>query len=436
MSLHPTLEYEQKLERLRKTMSEREQELETLQRTLSEQEEALDHLKQEVKQREQALGVLQRSLERHDDALVTLQEAAEQEEALETQPATDDNADYKLTLALTLANAAYDALFVLNEQTLIIASNEAAEILFDTPRPVGKMLVDVTELPELEMMVEDAIANEESDLEEQITFQKRFYRVRAQVIRRDGNLFIGLALQDVSELVRLNRARRDMVTNISHELRKPIANIRLIIDGLFYEQEKPKRKQSASALRDVALQIDSLQRLAQELLDLSMIESGEAYLRMVDLSVVDMVDEAIERLEYQSDAKEIELVDQVSKQLHVLADRDQVLRVFSNLIHNAIKWSPPREKIKVRAESSGEEVIISVLDRGPGVPQEYRERIFERFYQIDPSRSGGEGTGLGLAICKHIVEAHGGRIWVEDNPEGKEGRGGNFKFTLPASDIS
>ena len=415
MTLNDTLEYEQKLERLRQTMAEREQELQTLQRTLSEQETALDQLKQEVREREQTLSDLQHSLE-------TLSKAS-----------TVDDDDYKLALALTLANTAYEALFIVNEQMRIIASNESAEMLFDTPRPVGKLLVDVTELPELETMVEDALANEEADFEDQLTFQKRFYRVRAQVVRRSGQLFIGLALHDVSEMVRLNRARRDMVANISHELNTPIANIRLIIESLFHEQEKPKRKQSTSALRAVARETDSLMRLAQELLDLSMIESGQAILRMIELPLVELVDQAIERLEDQSQAKEIEIRDEVAKELGVLADRDQVQRVLINLIHNAIKWSPPREKIRVRAESSGDEVTITVLDRGPGVPEDQRERIFERFYQVDKSRSGG-GTGLGLAICKHIVEAHGGRIWVEDNPEGKDGRGGNFKFTLPAAE--
>ena len=239
----------------------------------------------------------------------------------------------------------------------------------------------------------------------------------------------------MSELVRLNRARRDMVANISHELNTPIANIRLIIDGLFHEQEKPKRKQSTSALKAVGRETDSLMRLARELLDLSMIESGQAILRMIEMPLVELVNDAIERLEDQSDAKEIEIRDDVAKDLRVLADRDQVQRVLLNLIHNAIKWSPPHEKIRVRAENSGDEVIITVLDRGPGVPEDQRGRIFERFYQVDKSRSGG-GTGLGLAICKHIVEAHGGRIWVEDNPDGKEGRGGCFKFTLPAAEAS
>jgi two-component system phosphate regulon sensor histidine kinase PhoR len=415
------VENEQKVSPLRKKTEERAHELQQLQATLATQEAALDHLKQEINQREEALSFLRRSL-------------AEYDELLEASHEEDDQPDeYKIALALTLSNVAYDALLVVDEDTRILASNESAESLFNNPRPRGRMLVDVTELPELESMVMDALANEEESFEEQIVYKKRFYRVRSRVIRRDSNLFIGLALQDVSELVRLNRARRDMVANISHELRTPIANIRLIIDSLFHEQDKPKRKQSTSAVRAIARETDSLLWLVQELLDLSMIESGQAILRMVEEPLSEIVAEAVERVEDQSDAKEIEIINEIPSNLQVLADRDQIRRVFINLIHNAIKWSPPREKIRVRASSNDDEVTVNVLDKGPGVPEEFRERIFERFYQVDPARSGGEGTGLGLAICKHIVEAHGGRLWVEDNLETKEGRGGCFKFTLPSA---
>ena len=407
----------QKVKRLRKKTAAREQELVQLQQTLAEQEAALERLKHEVQQREEALSAVQL--------------------ALENFHASDEDhpTEYQIALALTLANSAYDALFVVDENTRVLATNQSSEALFHLERPRGRLLAEITQLPELETMVVDALANEEESFEEQIVFQRRFYRVRAQVIRRDGNLFIGLALQDVSELVRLNRARRDMVANISHELRTPIANIRLIIDSLFHEQEKPKRKQSTTAVKAIARETDSLLWLVQELLDLSMIESGQAILRMVEEPLREIVTDAIERVEDQSDAKEIEIVDETPDNLQVLADRDQVRRVLINLIHNAIKWSPPNEKIRVRASSGGDEVIVSVLDRGPGVPEEFRERIFERFYQVDPSRSGGEGTGLGLAICKHIVEAHGGRLWVEDNPESKDGKGGCFKFTLPAAEF-
>lgn len=348
-----------------------------------------------------------------------------------SSPNADKDEDYKIALALTLANAAYDALIVVDADRKVIAINDAAELLFPSEQPVGMSLEALTDLPELDIIVIDALTNEEVIFEEQVTHLRRHYRVRSQVIRREGNLFIGLALHDVTELVRLNRARRDMVANISHELRTPIANIRLIIDSLFHDQEKPKRKQGISALRAIARETDSLLWLVQELLDLSMIESGQAILRAVETPLKELIAEAIERLEDQCASKDITLHDETPADLIVLADRDQVRRVLVNLMHNAIKWSPPGSRVTLRAAVADDEAIISVIDPGPGVPSEHRERIFERFYQVDPSRSGSEGSGLGLAICRHIVEAHGGRIWVEDHPDSGDGRGGCFRFTLP-----
>ncbi|MBZ0296791.1 MAG: cell wall metabolism sensor histidine kinase WalK [Anaerolineae bacterium] len=353
----------------------------------------------------------------------TMEALQERIEVLERESA------YKQALLLTLSNAAYDALIVMNDQHEIIAINNSAEILFERQRPIGQTLIDLTGSEELDAMVTSAFMHQEEVFEEQISINRRIYRVRSEVIHRDGNQFISLALQDISDLVRLNRARRDMVANISHELRNPIANIRLLIDGLFHEQEKPKRKQSISALRAIARETDALLWMADELLDLSMIESGQAIMRMVPVPVRDIVEESIERIYDQSVAKELDVVHDVPKKLMVLCDHDKVRRVLINLLHNAVKWSPPGETITVQATSDGEEVMISVFDNGPGVPVDQTERIFERFYQVDASRSGSDGTGLGLAICKHIVEAHGGRIWAEGVHE--KHKGGRFYFTLP-----
>ena len=336
--------------------------------------------------------------------------------------------DYVKALLLTMANSAYNALIVLNKDCKIIAINDQAEALFKRTRPIGESLLEVTGSEELAAMVTNTVDNHEEVLEEQLRFEDRVYRVRTQVIDRNGNSFICLAMEDISELVRLNRARRDMVANISHELRTPIANIRLIIDGLFLETERPKRKKSIDSLHDIARETDALLWMAEELLDLSMIESGQAIIRMVDTPAHEIVEEAVERIVDQSDAKEIDVVHEVAGDLYVLCDQDKVRRVLINLIHNAIKWSPPGESIAVHAEGEGDEVIFSVLDNGPGVPEDQTARIFERFYQTDASRSVSEGTGLGLAICKHIIEAHGGRIWAEGNAEQS---GGRFYFTLP-----
>lgn len=353
-------------------------------------------------------------------------------EALEKRIAElERESAYVKALLLTMANCAYDALIVMNEECKIIAINNEAESLFQRQRPIGEDLLDVTGSPELVSMVEDTLINREEALEEQVRIGERVYRVRAQVIVRDRNTFICLALEDITELVRLNRARRDMVANISHELRTPIANIRLIIDGLFLETEKPKRKKSINSLRAIARETDALLWMAEELLDLSMIESGQAIMRMVEVPVYEMVEDAIDRMVDQSDAKELDIVCDVPKGLMALCDSDKIRRVLVNLIHNAIKWSPPGETISISARPEGDEVLFSVFDNGPGVPDEFTERIFERFYQVDSSRSMSEGTGLGLAICKHIIEAHGGRIWAEGN---SRQRGGRFFFTVPAAE--
>lgn len=367
------------------------------------------------------------------DALALEAEAARQQRDLLASKLSneEDDLNYKTALTLTLANAAYDALMVVDENYEVIAINDAAEALFEHPRPLHEKLIDVTGSPEIESVVQDALAYQEESFEEQVTLNKRVYRVRAQMIRRSGNTFIALALQDISELVRLNRARRDMVANISHELRTPVANIRIIIESLFHEQDKPKRKESTTALRSIARETDTLLWLVQELLDLSMIESGQAILRMVEVPSDLLVDEAIERLVDQSDTKDLKITPLVPPDIQVLCDRDQARRVLINLIHNAIKWSPVGGTIRVEVTPNNDDVTFAVLDEGPGVDEEFTERIFERFYQVDASRSAGEGSGLGLAICKHIVEAHGGRIWAESNANGG---GGRFLFTLPRAE--
>jgi two-component system phosphate regulon sensor histidine kinase PhoR len=408
---------------IRSSLEERERQLETLRQSLEQNERVLTALRQSIEAQKTQLRAERDSLSHHENQVTSLQQ-----QLTDTASATN----YKIALALTLANAAYDALLVLDEDFNVIAINDSAGTWFEHKRPIGETLGNVTKSPELMSLVEDSLVNAEESLEEQLVVGKRTCRVKVQVVRRDEHVFIGVALQDISELVRLARARRDMVANISHELRTPIANIKLIIEGLFHEQEKPKRKQSASALKAIARDVDSMLWLVQGMHDLSMIESGEAMLRMFEFPVSELVGEAIDRMSDQGEEKSLKIVaDDIPQELQVLADQGLALRVLVNLIHNGIKWSPPNQSITVSAFETADEddyVTICVSDRGPGVPEEHRERIFERFYQIDTARSRGDGgSGLGLAICKHIVEAHEGRIWVEEAPGG----GARFCFTLP-----
>src|SRR5690606_37468926 len=254
-------------------------------------------LQASLAEREQALKQATAELQRSEERLAKLEQESARAEA--------ESADR--LLALVLANTAYDALLVVDEQRRVIALNESAEALFGHQNVVVQPLADVTGSPEIDSLVEDALVNQEETFEEQLTINRRTYRVRVRVTPRGDSSYIGLAFQDVTELVRLNRARRDMVANISHELRTPIANIRLIIDSIFHEQENPKGKASRSALKAIARETDSLLWMVQELLDLSMIESGQAILRMVDVPVALLVDEAVERVIDQSAAKDLSI---------------------------------------------------------------------------------------------------------------------------------
>jgi len=333
----------------------------------------------------------------------------------------------------TISNVSFDMVFLLDEELTIIMHNRSADVLFSDKNPIGEKLDTVIESPDLMNVVRYALSEEDS-LEEQFVIDNSYYRAKTQVMNYAGDRrFVGVAMQDITRLVQLNRARRDLVANISHELRTPITRIRLIIESLFHEADKPKRKASIQSLKEIAVETDTLLWLAQELLDLSMIESGQAIMRLVKTPLKQVVDDAIERLEPQAEVKDLTIVSHVPEKFDVLCDADQLRRVLGNLIHNAIKWSPENEAITVTASEEEEEITVSVFDNGPGVPDDLRERIFERFYQVDASRSGHEGTGLGLAICKHIITAHGGRIWAEGNSQGK---GGRFLFTVYKGDAN
>ncbi|MBI4769920.1 MAG: hypothetical protein HY784_05760 [Chloroflexi bacterium] len=176
------------------------------------------------------------------------------------------------------------------------------------------------------------------------------------------------------------------------------------------------------------MEVEALQQLAQELLDLAQIESGRALVRLVPVPVSELVSAPVERLRPQAERKGQQVEVDVSAELVALADEEQVRRAIGNLLHNAIKFTPQGGRVRLRAQAAGDDVLVEVSDSGPGIPPEDLPRVFERFFRGDRARAGG-GTGLGLAIARHVVEAHGGRIWAES--EGRPGKGAVFRFTLP-----
>ncbi len=237
-----------------------------------------------------------------------------------------------------------------------------------------------------------------------------------------------IILQDLSEIHRLETVRRDFLGNISHELRTPLASLKALVDTLRDGAlEDPPAAQRFLDRMDI--EVDALTQIVQESLELSRIESGQVPLRLVSTPVAVLILSPLERLRPQAERADLRVTVSLPSDLpRVLADEERARQVVTNLVHNAIKFTPAGGEVTISAESVGDEVVISVRDTGIGIPAEDLPRIFERFYKADRARSGG-GTGLGLAIAKHIVQAHGGRVWAES----VEGQGSIFFFSLRAA---
>jgi two-component system phosphate regulon sensor histidine kinase PhoR len=237
-----------------------------------------------------------------------------------------------------------------------------------------------------------------------------------------------VVLQDLTEVRRVETVRREFVANVSHELRTPLASLKALVETL---QDGALDDPSAAQrfLSQMDTEVDGLTQMVTELLELSRIESGQVTLKPEPADLRLLISTATERLHAQAQRAGIVLAAEVPEGLpKALVDSERIQHVLINLIHNAIKFTPPGGRVTVSAAVDEKEMRIAVADTGVGIAAEDITRIFERFYKVDKSRSSG-GTGLGLAIAKHIVQAHGGRICAES----VEGKGATFTFTVPVA---
>lgn len=262
-------------------------------------------------------------------------------------------------------------------------------------------------------------------IERVILIKDQPHRVRAIIVANG----VGLALTNIVELQRLSRARQDMITNLSHELRTPLTSLRLLADTV-----RGPAGQDPETARDLVnkmvVEVDQLHQMSEELLDLAAIESGKQVMRLVPMALADLVVGPVERMLDQAERRDVVIQVLIDPKALVFADREQAARAILNVLHNAIKYSPEGGEVVITSEHLVEEghVILSIMDAGPGIPPEELERVFERFYRSNWAW-GTPGTGLGLAIARHILQAHGGRIWAENRelPE----RGAVFHLAFP-----
>lgn len=326
-------------------------------------------------------------------------------------------------------NQMTDAVLIVDENGTVQLSNPAAERLFNFKREeiFNKSIIEILRNHQLfDLWKTCRKERQQKEITIEINPNKLFVQAIAKPLDEIFSGGVLLVIQDLTRVRQLEKIRSDFVSNVSHELRTPIASIKALSDTL---QEGALEDPPAARrfLNRMDVEIDNLTQLVQELLELSKIESGRVPLRKIVITPKVLVDQAIERMQVQAERSGLSLSSEIPDFLpEILVDPDKIGQVFVNLLHNAIKFTPPGGNIKVRVQDKPPEITFSVEDTGIGIDNISVLRIFERFYKTDPARSTG-GTGLGLSITRHIIEAHNGKVWVESTI----GMGSKFFFSIP-----
>lgn len=322
---------------------------------------------------------------------------------------------------------------VISESERILFSNRAFSRtlgLQDASQIEGRPLLEVARQSDLLAAIKMALGGQEQVTSEIVvgTVRPRSFAVTAAPVQAASHKGAVLVLHEITELRRLERVRQDFVANVSHEFRTPLTAIQGFAETLLGGalEDPVNRRRFVEIIREHAMR---LARLTEDLLKLSRIEAGQLKLEFRPVSVTQLIDSCMETAQLKAVPKRLSLGVQLPAELPpVRGDANSLQEVLQNLLDNALQYTPAGGKIEVSALSTDSRVVITVADTGIGIPQVEQERIFERFYRVDAARSReAGGTGLGLSIARHIMEAHGGHLWVES----AVGEGSRFHFSIP-----
>jgi PAS domain S-box-containing protein len=323
------------------------------------------------------------------------------------------------------------------------ANRAAAEMLGTEPnkltgRPVQELLSTVDATANQCSEVECALRLAAQDLRKSsASGEDMIFRADGSSLRVEyklnciieGGYFAGsvLSFRDISQRHALDRLKNEFISTVSHELRTPVTAIRGALGLVSVDIDGKVDEKTANLIRIARSNSERLVKLVNDILDLDRLGSGRERMMMRPMRLADVVGQAIDNMVPVAEAAGIKLVHN-PKQLEIVGDPDRLLQVVTNLVSNAVKFSPRNSSISILLNPETQGVILSVIDPGRGIPSDRLETIFDRFQQVDSSDSRQKGgTGLGLAICKAIVQQHAGRIWAECNPGG----GSTFRVFLP-----
>ncbi|HEV8620561.1 MAG TPA: ATP-binding protein [Nitrospiraceae bacterium] len=348
---------------------------------------------------------------------------------------------------MAMLTSMVEGVMILDRRGRVLQINPALERMFDVTRMEarGQPFSDVFRHPQLDSLVSTVLTKRKNEEDEILLHPSgRRLHIEASVTEsdRENEACAVLVFHDMTELRRLEIIRKDFVANVSHELRTPLTSIKGYIEALL-DGAKDDPETSTKFLDIILKQSDRLNLILEDLLQLSMIESGQVQFKREPLHIQSVIERTLAMIKPLADKKGHRLVSFVEDNLPaVLSDEDRLIQVLSNLLDNAVKYTPGKGTITIAARPvlDGAEqpamataVELSVTDTGIGIPEWDRPRVFERFYRVDKARSRElGGTGLGLAIVRHIVEGLGGRVWVEGNAP----IGSRFVVRLPVQQIS
>ncbi len=337
-------------------------------------------------------------------------------------------------LSSAILSSMVEGVAVINSAERLMFANRAfADILNLGAEPKeGSALVEAARQTELIAAVRQVLGGKPSVQGEIVTgtVRQRNFAMTVSAVKAGEASGAVVALHDISDLRRLERVRRDFVANVSHELKTPLTAIQgfaeTLLGGAIDDREN--RRRFLEIILDHARR---LARLTDDLLELSQIEADRIEIEARPLPVAPLIENCVETTRPRAVEKHLALsIDCPPGLPEIAGDRRRLSEVLQNLLDNAVQYTGPGGHIEVSAHADGRDVVITVCDTGIGIPQADQTRIFERFYRVDTARSREVGgTGLGLSIAKHLVEAHGGRIWVESEVSS----GSRFSFSVPVA---
>ena len=341
---------------------------------------------------------------------------------------------HELAQQQALFNSMSEGVLVLDGEGRVRLVNQALERLFGLTGDIrGRTVMEALRLHQVQELFNRTLLEgqvQEFELDLPGLDGNRSLQVNSAVVlgpdgRQQGMI---LVCHDLTRLKQLENTRREFVANVSHELRTPLSMIKGYVETLI-DGAKDNPEVATKFLQTIEKHADRLTYLIEDLLTISRLESGQVLMNFQRAELHGVAARVLSDLESRAAAKQVTLRNEIPPELAAQADAERLQQVLFNLVDNAIKYGRTGGSVSIGARRNDKKQFeLSVHDDGPGIPLEAQTRVFERFYRVDKARSrDAGGTGLGLAIVKHIVQSHGGEVWVESEP----GKGATFCLTLP-----